>query len=169
MEISEIPPNLAKIHISPHLLCGQICNSSSCGEIFICQVLKSEIFPHDQIFLRLYKGDRGDTYQVCTQILLKDTLGPRVLKTALPQLKYFWSIPKRLNTVYPKYYSSVLKWLFAASTNIKIQLKISENCTTSPALPKHFSSVPYLQVSQNDAGSTTVAQILPGCPLSYGP
>ena len=33
MEIREIPPNLAKFHISPHILCGKIWNSSACGEM----------------------------------------------------------------------------------------------------------------------------------------
>ena len=33
MEICKIPPNLAKFHIFPHLLCGKSWNSSACGEI----------------------------------------------------------------------------------------------------------------------------------------
>ena len=33
--------------------------------LHICHVLKSEISPHDQFFLHLYIGDRGDKYEVC--------------------------------------------------------------------------------------------------------
>ena len=32
--------------------------------LHICHVLKSEISPHDQFFLHLYIGDRGDKYEV---------------------------------------------------------------------------------------------------------
>ena len=36
--------------------------------LHICHVLKSEISPHDQFFLHLYIGDRGDKYEVCSSI-----------------------------------------------------------------------------------------------------
>ena len=36
--------------------------------LHICHVLKSEISPHDQFFLHLYIGDRGDKYEVWRQI-----------------------------------------------------------------------------------------------------
>ena len=32
--------------------------------LHICHVLKSEISPHDQILLHLYRGDRGEKYEV---------------------------------------------------------------------------------------------------------
>ena len=64
LPIGSEAPNLAKFHISPHLL-------TLCGKTEIplhvekFHVLKSEISPHVKFFLHLHVGDRGDKYQVC--------------------------------------------------------------------------------------------------------
>jgi len=78
-----------KFLISSHLSCGDMWNSSKFGKnsyfsasivwkklkflcmwrnlklLHICHVLKSEILSTWLIFLHLYKGDRGDKYEVC--------------------------------------------------------------------------------------------------------
>ena len=61
MEECEISPNLAKFHISPHLLCGK---TEIPLRVEKFPVLKSEISPHGRFFLHLHVGDRGDKYQV---------------------------------------------------------------------------------------------------------
>ena len=58
----ENPPNLAKIHISPHLLCGK---TEIPLHVEKFHVLKSEISPQGRFLLHLHVGDRGDKYQVC--------------------------------------------------------------------------------------------------------
>ena len=62
VEKCEISPNLAKIHISPHLLCGK---TEIPLHVEKFHVLKSEISPHGRFLLHLHVGDRGDKYQVC--------------------------------------------------------------------------------------------------------
>ena len=62
VEKCEISPNLAKFHISPHLLCGK---TEIPLHVEKFHVLKSEISPHGRFFLHLHVGDRGDKYQVC--------------------------------------------------------------------------------------------------------
>ncbi len=62
VEKCEISPNLAKIHISPHLLCGK---TEIPLHVMKFHVLKSEISPHGRFLLHLHVGDRGDKYQVC--------------------------------------------------------------------------------------------------------
>ena len=62
VEKCEISPNLAKFHISPHLLCGK---TEIPLHVEKFHVLKSEISPHGRFFLHLHLGDRGDKYQVC--------------------------------------------------------------------------------------------------------
>ena len=62
VEKCEISPNLAKIHISPHLLCGKNEIPLHVEKI---HVLKSEISPHGRFLLHLHVGDRGDKYEVC--------------------------------------------------------------------------------------------------------
>ena len=61
MEKCEISPNLAKIHISPHLLCGK---TEIPLHVEKFHVLKSEISPHGRFLLHLHVGDRGDKYEV---------------------------------------------------------------------------------------------------------
>ena len=65
VEKFEIPPNLAKFLISPHLFCENLKFCYIWRNLrfqHICHVLKSEIPPHDQFFLHLYQGDIGDKY-----------------------------------------------------------------------------------------------------------
>ena len=62
VEKCEISPNLAKIHISPHLLCGK---TEIPLHVEKFHVLKSEISPHGIFLLHLQIGDRGDKYEVC--------------------------------------------------------------------------------------------------------
>ena len=62
VEKCEISPNLAKIHISPHLLCGK---TEIPLHVEKFHVLKSEISPHGRFLLHLHVGDRGDKYEVC--------------------------------------------------------------------------------------------------------
>ena len=64
VEKCEISPNLAKIHISPHLLCGK---TEIPLHVEKFHVLKSEISPHGRFLLHLHVGDRGDKYQVWMQ------------------------------------------------------------------------------------------------------
>ena len=61
VEKCEISPNLAKFHISPHLLCGK---TEIPLHVEKFHVLKSEISPHGRFFLHLHVADRGDKYQV---------------------------------------------------------------------------------------------------------
>ena len=63
VEKCEISPNLAKIHISPHLLCGK---TEIPLHVEKFHVLKSEISPHGRFLLHLHVGDRGDKYEVCS-------------------------------------------------------------------------------------------------------
>ena len=63
VEKCEISPNLAKIHISPHLLCGK---TEIPLHVKKFHELKSEISPHGRFLLHLHVGDRGDKYQVCS-------------------------------------------------------------------------------------------------------
>ena len=65
VEKCEISPNLAKIHISPHLLCGK---TEIPLHVMKFHVLKSEISPHGRFLLHLHVGDRGDKYQVCINL-----------------------------------------------------------------------------------------------------
>ena len=44
--------------------------------LHICHVLKSEISPHDQFFLHLYIGDRGDKYEVWGHLFKTETICP---------------------------------------------------------------------------------------------
>ena len=67
MEKCEISPNLAKIHISPHLLCGK---TEIPLHVEKFHELKSEISPHGRFLLHLHVGDRGDKYQVCGSYLV---------------------------------------------------------------------------------------------------
>ena len=62
VEKCEISPNLAKIHISPHLLCGK---TEIPLHVEKFHVLKSEISPHGRFLLHQHVGDRGDKYEVC--------------------------------------------------------------------------------------------------------
>ena len=57
----EISPNLAKIHISPHLLCEKTEISLHVEKF---HEFKSEISPHGRFLLHLHVGDRGDKYEV---------------------------------------------------------------------------------------------------------
>ena len=62
VEKCEISPNLAKIHISPHLLCGK---TEIPLHVEKFHVSKSEISPHDQYFsTQRYIGDIDDKDQV---------------------------------------------------------------------------------------------------------
>ena len=61
VEKCKIPPNLAKFHISPHLLFGKTKIPIHVEKF---HVLKSEISPHGRFFLHLHVGDWGDKYQV---------------------------------------------------------------------------------------------------------
>ena len=61
VEKCEISPNLAKIHISPHLLCGK---TEIPLHVEKFHVSKSEISPHNRFLLHLHVGDRGDKYEV---------------------------------------------------------------------------------------------------------
>ena len=65
VEKCEISPNLAKFHISPHLLCGK---TEIPLHVEKFHVLKSEISPHGRFFLHLHVADRGDKYQVWFKI-----------------------------------------------------------------------------------------------------
>ena len=67
VEKCEISPNLAKIHISPHLLCGK---TEIPLHVEKFHELKSEISPHGRFLLHLHVGDRGDKYQVCLDPLV---------------------------------------------------------------------------------------------------
>ena len=67
VEKCEISPNLAKIHISPHLLCGK---TEIPLHVEKFHVLKSEISPHGRFLLHLHVGDRGDKYQVWCQFFV---------------------------------------------------------------------------------------------------
>ena len=62
VEKCEISPNLAKIYISPHLLCGK---TEIPLHVEKFHVLKSEISPRGRFLLHLHVGDRGDKYEVC--------------------------------------------------------------------------------------------------------
>ena len=66
VEKCEISPNLAKIHISPHLLCGK---TEIPLHVEKFHVLKPEISPHGRFLLHLHVGDRGDKYQVWCHIM----------------------------------------------------------------------------------------------------
>ena len=75
VEKCEISPNLAKIHISPHLLCGK---TEIPLHVEKFHVLKSEISPHGRFLLHLHVGDRGDKYQVWSGACLVMS-GPRLV------------------------------------------------------------------------------------------
>ena len=71
MEKCEISPNLAKIHISPHLLCGK---TEIPLHVEKFHVLKSEISPHGRFLLHLHVGDQGDKYEVWEDPVLVGSL-----------------------------------------------------------------------------------------------
>ena len=86
MEKCEISPNLAKFHISPHLLCGK---TEIPLHVEKFHVLKSEISPHGRFFLHLHVGDRGDKYQVwavAINSLPEQRTENRVLSVPFPEV-----------------------------------------------------------------------------------
>ena len=84
VEKCEISPNLAKIHISPHLLCGK---TEIPLHVEKFHVLKSEISPHGRFLLHLHVGDRGDKYQVWLYLHLFVVCPSRIVTSPLISLK----------------------------------------------------------------------------------
>ena len=81
VEKCEISPNLAKIHISPHLLCGK---TEIPLRVEKFHVLKSEISPHGRFLLHLHVGDLGDKYEVW----FEGPHGHYILKKGLLHVNY---------------------------------------------------------------------------------